>query len=56
MKKYINKYSWRIRSKNILHPRSSKIFYIKDICKSFYEKRSLHHLRELYARFLGDWL
>ncbi|KAF6135913.1 hypothetical protein GIB67_006805 [Kingdonia uniflora] len=56
LKKYIHKYSWRIRSNNILHPRSLKIFYIKDICKIFHEERSLHHLRELYARILGDWL
>ncbi|KAF6136092.1 hypothetical protein GIB67_000496 [Kingdonia uniflora] len=37
----------------ILHPRSLKIFYIKDICKSFYEERSLHNLRELYAKIFG---
>ncbi|KAF6166800.1 hypothetical protein GIB67_005676 [Kingdonia uniflora] len=44
LKKYIYKYSLRIRSKNILHPRSLKIFYIDDICKSFHEERSLHYL------------
>ncbi|KAF6156392.1 hypothetical protein GIB67_031513 [Kingdonia uniflora] len=54
LKKYIHKYSWRIRSKNILHPRSLKILYIEDICKSFYEEKYLHHLRKLYARILGD--
>ncbi|KAF6172512.1 hypothetical protein GIB67_007025 [Kingdonia uniflora] len=56
LKKYMHKYFWRLRSKNILHPRSLNIFYIKDICKSFHEERSLHHLRKLYARILGDWL
>ncbi|KAF6137256.1 hypothetical protein GIB67_036293 [Kingdonia uniflora] len=56
LKKYIHKYSWRIRSNNILHPRSLKLFYIEDICKSFHEERFLHHLRKLHARILGDWL
>ncbi|KAF6137302.1 hypothetical protein GIB67_036339 [Kingdonia uniflora] len=54
--KYIHIYSWRIRSKNILYPRSLKIFYIEDICNSFHKKRFLHHLRELYTRILRDWL
>ncbi|KAF6163832.1 hypothetical protein GIB67_016172 [Kingdonia uniflora] len=49
LKKYIHKYSWIIRSKNILHPRSLKIFYIEDICKSFHEEIYLHHLKKLYA-------